>query len=106
MAEREFKIKIVGDASGLAAESTRAAEGLKSVGASGEEAGRKLSGGTEKGIGGMKGLANVIRADIAHELAVTDLALRQCARVLALLQFGRSLPARLRAIASAFRPRL
>jgi hypothetical protein len=47
-----------------------------------------------------------IRADIAHERAVVDLALRQCARVLSLLQFGRSLPARLRALASAFRSRL
>jgi hypothetical protein len=47
-----------------------------------------------------------IRADTAHELAVVDLALRQCARVLALLKFGRSLPVRIRALASACRPRL
>lgn len=49
---------------------------------------------------------SAIRADIAHELAVTDLALRQCARALALLQFGLSLPLRIRALASAFRLRL
>lgn len=47
-----------------------------------------------------------MRADSAHELAVVDLALRQCACVLALLKFGRSLLARLRALASAFRSRL
>jgi hypothetical protein len=61
MPDREFKIKITGDASGIAAESTRAAEGLKSVGTSGEEAGKKIFGGTDKGIGGLKGLANVMR---------------------------------------------